>query len=380
MIASSYSRMKVAECPFRFKSLYIDKFKEPESEASKRGSEVHDAIAGYLRHCLVAGKSADTAYLSALSVSDEAKEILEKYVTTPYAVVPIGADWIAVESQMAFDKDLNPLVGKDGWFSRDCAWRMVVDLAYVLDGALHVVDWKTGFGGGADPVQTRIYGWLAYKHYLAIANGKSTPANVNATIANLTTMQHATESWPADEGKSIEEILFKHLEEINSWTEYPAVPCSQCKWCSVPGCPIREAAVDALVEERPGIVIPHEIVSRDQAEMAVLFLMFVDGVTSRVSDLLRSWVHENGPVAAGGKIAEERENKPWKPIDAYKIAKGLRAYGVQPETIWEHVAISESGLEKICKAANIRDKLPLLLSMGRRIDYKPKFGLYVDKL
>lgn len=379
MIASSYSRMKDAQCPFRFAALHIERrHKEPENEAMLLGSAVHDAVAHYFRHCLKKGVPSDMEYLRNYDGPEEVKECLMNLADTPFALAPIGSKWAAVEARMAFKRDLSPIVmfdEKSAWLSKDTAFRLVVDFAYVLEDTLYVVDWKTG-RGESDDTQTKIYGWLVAKHCADIIRAE----NVNASIVNLTTGKYETESWPVEEGRSIEPVILEHLETINSWTEFPAIPCGQCKWCTVPDCPVRDQALTALTSEKPEITIPAEITSLEDAERAVLFLLFAGDVTDRVSDLLRTYVETNGPVAAGGKIAELRPNTPWKCTDFEKLCRVLLAYGVESKAIWEHASMSESSLKKLAKKAGIKDKMPLLLAMGKRAEYRLKFGLYNDSL
>lgn len=389
MIASSYSRMKWSACPFAFNAQFIARtHKEPENEAMLRGSAVHEAVADYMQHCLKHGLASDPDWIENYHGPPEVQECMDRLAETPFALSPIGADWVCVEAKMAFDKHLSPIIMLDqmtAWMSRDVAFRLVVDLSYVMRDTLYIVDWKTGFGAEMDETQTRIYGWLVYQYYLAVQKGLKRDvdqiAHVNTSIVNLTIGKYSTDTWPVMDGQSIEAVILDHLDTVNSWTEYPAIPCNSCKWCTVPDCPVRGEAETALVSTAEhGITIPSEIQTRDEAEKAVLFLLFAESVTEQVQQLLRGYVETNGPVAAGGKIAELRESTPWKCTDFEKLCRMLMAYGVESKLIWEHSSMSEATLEKLAKKAGIKDRMAMLLTAGERKQYKPKFGLYNDSL
>ena len=56
------------------------------------------------------------------------------------------------------------------------------------------------------------------------------------------------------------------------------------------------------------------------------------------------------------------------------------AYGIPPKVIWDNMSLSESDLSKILKKAGMEERKPMLLSLGERKAYKPRFGIYNDKL
>ncbi len=160
--------------------------------------------------------------------------------------------------------------------------------------------------------------------------------------------------------EGVRDEIMEHLARVNAWTEFPALSCSQCQYCSVPGCPIREEVQTALVtaEKSPVAAIPSAISTREETEKATLFLLFTEAIRDLVKELLRAWVRENGPVYTGGKVAEERPNNPWKVRDLERLTRALVGYGVQPEAIWSELTLSETSLEKLVKRAKIRERLP----------------------
>jgi hypothetical protein len=389
MIALSWTGIKDSECPFRFHALKIARtYKEPQSVEMEIGSNVAEILQTYRMSCLRNAVNSDVELLLKLGAAknpdpnktSRIMELIERFLNTDLVNMPTGASWIRVESKYAFDAKLKPLPDKDGWFDKKAAFRMVSDFAYIQDGVLIIVDDKTG-RGDTDKRQLDYYADLlqrivppnqigGYDRIVCILNelGKGR-------------VDIVAEYQPGPVNGVCEEIM-QHLKRVNSWTEYPAVACSRCQYCTVPGCPIRESNQAALViaDQSPVAMIPTELTTREEAEKAMMFVLFAEAVTDQVKELLRGYVQRNGPVVACGKIAEERPNNPWKVKDLQRLVNSLVAFGIQPAAICNELSLSESALEKLCKKSRIQERLPMLLSMGERKDYKPKFGLYNDKL
>ena len=385
-IPLSYSRWKDADCPHRFNAMHIERsYKEPESDAMRRGGNVHLITEQYRRHCYQTRRLSDLEWLSRKidSIEDQdVRQLVQNFSESAAVNLPMDAEWVQIEGRFAFGENLALLDGgKDGWFDPEVRFRMVLDFAYSQGDTLYLVDDKTG-RGDPDSLQLELYAYLASQVYLSIHKNK--PIRRIVCVFNELG-KRKLDSWEytPSEVRDVRRKIFERLELVNSWKEYPAIACGQCKWCSVPGCPVRESAAKALVETTgcPTITIPDAITTPGDAEKAVLFLLFADGVVDGVKDILRAYVEANGPVAAGGKVAELRENEPWKCGDLEKTVKTLVAYGAPPALIWDQLSLSESGIEKICKKAKIKERLPMVLqTMGERKAYKPKFGLYNDKV
>jgi hypothetical protein len=389
LIALSYSRMKDMDCPYRFNALHIAKtYKEPMGEAAEIGSHVAEILKTYRLYCLQKQISSDIMWLASVAADktpdpDKTAKILDHidtFTNTSLVNLPIGATWVRTEARLAYDAKLKPLPEDTGWYDKRAAFRMVADFAYIQDNTLWIVDDKTGHGN-SDPFQVRLYAYLLPK--LRPHNQIPSYERICCIMNELGKKRCDVvgEYLPGEVEDAGQDLLAK-LQEVNSWTEYPATVCSQCKWCSVPGCPVRGQVETALVEvsKPPVSAIPTEITSRDQAERAMQFVLFAESCVDTVKELLRAWVEVNGEVYTMGKVAEMRSNTPWKATDVQKIAKALIAFGVQPEALWKELSLSESALEKLCKKHKITEKLAMLFSFGERKKYNPRFGFYNDKL
>lgn len=387
MIGLSFSRLKDAECPFRFRALHIDKtHKEPVTAAMRVGGEVAKIIEHYRRHCLETGVTFDhqwiMARIDALGPIDELgdddisriKKLLQAFRWSSYSELPPKEfmQWVGVEERIAFGAGLRPLRqlkdGEDPWYGdvADVHFRIVQDFAYLTsDGTYYIIDDKTG-RAKPDPLQVKIYAYLGPRslpegmkadRVVCIFNELGRGEETLAGEFDLSDM-----SWQEE----MHEFIVSKVEEVNSWADYPAIPCSRCGWCTVPGCPHREdteAAIEAALPiEAPKI--PTEIVSREQAEKALAFLGFAEEITTKVKDLLHEWVEQNGPVEYAGKVAQMDDVERWQPKDLVAVIKALRKFGASTETIYSHLSLTDSALQKICKKSGILDAYEMVRAMG----------------
>lgn len=389
MIPLSWSALKDSECPFRFHALRIAKaYKEPQGAAAEIGSHVAEVLKTYREYCIKKGVPSDIEFLvraAANKTPDPEKTekimgLIERFLNSNLVNIPLTTVWRKIEAKIAFDANLNPLPERDGWFAKNVAFRMVSDFAYIHDRTLWIIDDKTG-RGDSDKRQVDYYADLLQR--IAPTEGMNGFDRV-VCILNQLGMGRVdiVAEYPPGPIAGVREEIMEHLARVNAWTEFPAVACSQCKWCTVPDCPIRNETETALIvsDQNPVTGIPTSITTRQQAEKAVLFLVFAENITDRVKELLRNYVQEHGAVMAGGKVAEERPNNPWKVKDLERLVKTLLAFGVPSQAIWPELSLSESAIEKLTKKAKIQSRLPVLLAMGERKEYKPRFGLFNDKL
>jgi hypothetical protein len=388
--ALSFSRWKTSECPFLFHAKYIQDppYREPETPEMVLGSDVHEIIGTYRATCLAEGIQSNVEYLRAIArakktsdgQTERIMELIEAFISSPSSILPSDTQWVSVEEKVAFDDELRPL-GDKGWFDERAAFRAIPDFSYVQDDTLAIEDLKTG-RGESDPMQLRIYAYLMIRVHQHKCKNSQPISRIIAVFNELGKGRTDVTELTMEELAPLHDIILDRWREVNSWTEYPARACSQCQYCTVPGCPIRESNQAALVlaDRSPVAMIPTELTTREEAEKAMMFVLFAEAVTDQVKELLRGYVQRNGPVVACGKIAEERPNNPWKVKDLQRITSALVSWGVPIEMIWKELSLSESALERIAKKAKIQEKLAMLYAMGERKDYKAKFGLYNDKL
>jgi len=388
-IALSFSAWKDSECPFRFNALRIAKtYKEPETDAMVVGSAFASIMDRYRRHCFVTKLNSNMNFLdeaaakSTLEGDRKARLIalIERFKSSEFAIVPVNnATWWESEWKTVFDGQLQYLEHPDAWFDKSAAFRAVVDFCYRVDQELYIIDDKTG-RAAPDPFQLKIYAALMPR-----AIGMS-PDRICCIFNNVVGKKEVIEFCLADL-RDVDAMILERHREVNSWTEFPAIPCDTCKWCTVPGCPLRTSAAEALALEvanyqvaaqggQPTLRIPDELTSPEDAEQALQFVVFAEEVVDRIKDLLRGYVEANGAVSSAGKTAELRANEPWKATSVEKIVRALAAYGVPTAQIWDSLSITESAIEKLLKKNKMQERAAMVLHYGERKAYKPSFGIY----
>lgn len=387
MIPISFSAWTDFDCPFRFKVLRIDKsYKEPITDPLKIGSLVAESLAEYRKHCISNGLKNDVSFLDNIDIDGRAAELIKSFKRTEFVTVPTDAKWVQIEGKFAFDENLS-LLGSDkqAWLHPRVAFRTVVDFAYFdpQAGELVIIDDKTGYGE-ADDLQLKLYAHLLKTAWMqdnnSIAGGMQL-RRIRCIFNYLAKRETEEFCFDPPETNPMHDTIVARIREVNSCAEWSPRICSSCKWCSVPGCEIRESTEKALVqaEGSPVIEIPSEIVWLKDAERALQFLSFAENIVSTVKGLLRDWVEANGPVASGGKIAKFSERESWAPKDLAMMCRALTAYGAPPELIWNNLSLTKSSIEKIVKKAKLEGKLPFIEAMVTKKSYKA-FGVENDRI
>jgi hypothetical protein len=387
MIPLSYSRLKDLACPFRFKALHVDKtHREPETPAMIVGSVFHKAIAKYRQRCMKMGVPSDPEALASYEpdvdyddIAAEVKKLLTSTANSELCQVPVDCDWYLIEGKLSFDSSLSYLGGKESWLDENVAFRAIADAVYLYDGNLFIIDDKTGWG---DPDERQL---LIYASLVPSALPEEHRKSVK--WINLTWYDHRRgQIIPAGEVEHEDDAIVKtkrflldKIREVQDMKDFPAVSCELCDYCSISDCPLRASVEKSIVsaDNAPVIKIPHELTTHEDAEKAVEFLVFVDSIKSRITELLQSWIQEHGPVTAAGKIAEEKPNEPWKVSDLQGLAKAAVAMGIKPEWLWDAMTITEAKLKKLARNAGLHEgQLIMLMNCyGERKKLKPRFSM-----
>lgn len=385
MIPLSYSRIGDAGCPYRFKLKHIDRsYKDPESDEMRIGSEIHRVAAEYYEHCYKKGFQSDLEFFDTVTfpedISPRCMELLKAFKESEAATVPTHAEWVQIESKMSFDVLLKHM--PEDWTSEKVAFRLVVDRAYKIDNTLYIHDLKTG-RGEPDKLQLDIYAYLVRIACLQHYEGKPMQGKVDKVICvfdEIAKRNRSVHEYEVLKANAIRPKLQELIKMVNSWTEYPATACSACKWCHIPDCPIKAETSTALLSTPgvPTIKIPDAISTQEEAEKALLFVQFADGIVDSVKDLLRGYVSENGPIYAGGKVAQFTKKESWKAKDLAALSKALVSWGAPPELIWSNLSLTKAALDKVVKKAKLSDRLPFIRSMCE-VKASSAFGINNDK-
>lgn len=116
--------LQYEQCPLKFKFKFIDKVKVPRKECFVKGSKIHSVLEKYKGESLTESNEVNKFFESTLG--KEIKEILSSETKR--------------ELRIAVDKDFKPIK----YNSKDYLLRGIVDLVYIKDGILNIVDYKSG--------------------------------------------------------------------------------------------------------------------------------------------------------------------------------------------------------------------------------------------
>lgn len=202
--AWSYSRWADYEkCPQLAKFKHVDKLREPENDAMKRGSQVHAELDAYL------GKGGD--------------------------VPEVGRKHFAALLQEL--RTLEPLHEQDwgytnewrvtGWFSKDAWFRSKLDVCVVYDdNTCDVVDFKTGKDSPTHVQQAELYAVSVFVRY----------TNVSHVTVRFWYLDHGGESVHRYSRSDLAGLLQKWekrtLPMLNDEIFAPKPNPKNCGWCA----------------------------------------------------------------------------------------------------------------------------------------------------
>ena len=228
-IALSFSRLSDYEqCPFKFKSKYIDKSYPDDSDnpAFIKGNKIHKQLEDYV------------SFLQSQDRDEDKRPIMGTY-TEP--VVPmIDKLWDASggrmfpEKQIAVDQDWELC----SWYDKphQVKYRVIVDcLVFLSDRELLVIDWKSGkvrpYEDGPR-TQLKLTALILFNLY---------PKVEKITCAYMFVEHKETvkAEFQVSEMESIREEFEAAHKEVNIASDFPYKKNRYCNWCLAPNCPIR---------------------------------------------------------------------------------------------------------------------------------------------
>lgn len=365
MIGLSYTRLKDLECPFRFHQKYLLKVQEPTIAPLEIGAEFADVVAKYRQKVLADGSQSDLGFLRTL-IEDcrssetmkrgpEVAELLADFGRSEHVCLPAGIEWSSCEGKLTLDSSFSPMA-EGAWKTDSAAFRLKTDLSYAIGDTLYILDDKTGFTF-PDYLQVQIYATLVPLFLPKQLRERVTTVSVafNRVALGKTDCKTYPVRGFADD---ILPRISSAIKEADSRTEWPAQTCDQCKWCSLPGCPLRAEVATTLATEvaTRGVggamaldLSTFEVTTREDAETAVAFLAFADKITGQVKDSLRSFVEANGPVRAAGKVAKVNTSVSWECADKQAAVRGLLGMGVASGEVWAGMSLSKESVSKLLK-------------------------------
>lgn len=201
--AWSFSRLQdYRQCPYKAKLKHLMKLKEPENEAMKRGSAIHlmaqEVVEGIRVECPPELATFHQEFSEVCQL--KAKEC---------------------EKQVAFTRNWFPTE----WFGRDAWVRLVIDLMYVKDRILHIVDHKSGKCNEAHKEQLSLYalgGFLIYPE----------AERVDAHLWYVDQGVETSDTYLAEEVPLIKDAWEEKTAQMLSDTVFTPTPSRLCQWCA----------------------------------------------------------------------------------------------------------------------------------------------------
>lgn len=225
--AWSYSRLGTyLECPAKAKYKYLDKLPEPGSDAMRKGSAIHAIAEEY-----VSGRLDPKLTPEELEAVKEFrphwKSIFPKWKEHfDHAKKLFKRDLARVEDELAFTKTWEVT----DWFAKgeNAAWcRVKVDLLHIDDGALTIVDYKTGKEYASHEGQLRLYalaGMLIYHEDVTRVEARNWYLDSGAQMkfgldVSPSTIRSLRAEWEAK------------TKAMLSDTRFAPTPSNACRWC-----------------------------------------------------------------------------------------------------------------------------------------------------
>ena len=383
MVSLSFSTIRDAECPFRFNALYIAKtYKEPVSDAAIIGSMVAEVLANYREDCLNQNKRSNVKKLRSLasqklsenSLSEEVRgqflELIEKFEQSEFVNMPSDLEDDLIETKILLDHTLD-LTEEES----KKAFSLICDFAYSSGDTLYIIDDKTG-RMDPDELQLDIYAYFMPRVFKSWFGSDISKV---VGIFNMIASGRKIVKEYSEPPTYVIDLISQKISEVNSWTEFPAIACSRCQWCTVPGCPLREKAIVTLEPKEPVQFPFNEIGTHKDAARAIEWIIHAEMVVDWVKNRLIDYIAINGPVEAAGVIAELRPSSSWKASSTHAFIKHLISKGIPKEIIWEAISLTETTVKAILKKAKKTDLWEELEALGERKENKPRFGLYKSK-
>lgn len=360
MSAFSYSRLNVAQCPFRYAAEYLRKDADRSNgEAANRGKAIHESLATLLRKEM---GTCPPGPLSNMNAFDIGVHFCNEFnVTSPYSrgwvqrVVtsfvdpdimikrPFKVETILdVEVRLGITENGEPCDYEDP----AAFFRGIIDLV-AIDGSTAIIVDHKGQNFSITPMdkQFAAYALLILKHYDYITEVK--------TIVHFCTPKFSYYSrpaiWTRDGLHEFWEILKESIDAALSIKEDAQETNSEagiCQYCSsINQCPavitaLRDAGVAECTGVAPngapatGIPLGPIRTAAEAVELAKKLSSLAEW-SEKAKKNLKAFAAAHGPIAVGKKIAEVRvyENRDYS--DVTSIKEILQKHKVDLEQFWD---------------------------------------------
>lgn len=274
----SQSRQARMACPALYQASEIEQLREPESQPSLRGQELHAMLSAYVNHCARTNQKTDYAYLEQLLLCGATPEVQQILRAIGEDLIIDPDQVLGTEMYLALDADLQPVhthtlgecyvtLQEHGQMTRQLICREAelpphfegtLDLVHMITPTEAVIDdYKSHFLiFDADTFQSLHYPLLLMQHYPHIERVEFRLRFVRYGLGAMRSVTFTRSDVPRlsrlvkDERRR---QLAMHAD-VDAGNSLGAMPGEQCAYCpKLKSCPIRE--INPYASESPEEVL-----------------------------------------------------------------------------------------------------------------------------
>lgn len=281
----SKSLQKDMACGVLYAAKHIEQVPEVQSDAARRGTEIHDAISAYVQHLMATRQQTDYDALRKMAANsaEDVREILERF-TESFIFDPEAV--LHVETRLALSAGFEPVDPEDP----HAVYAGTPDLVSMLsETECRIDDWKSQFAiASADSFEGMFYPLLMFCH--------------NPALEKITFVLNFVRYGSASRQVTYERSDVPHMQQtairermrqmkLHDGEEPTAAPGRHCAWCPrlLDGCPLAK-------------VSPYTKLTPEQRLAQTAYLKHAYAHSLAV---LRDFVIEGGPIEArddGGNL------------------------------------------------------------------------------
>lgn len=343
----SFSRIETSECPFLYKTTYIDKIRFPEAPSASLGTLVHGALEHYwkaesngkgilIRDALIEFSKADIKANINSNTFNDALALLEVYIKKNYPKHKV----IGLEHE--FHLILPNGVPITGKIDRVDEWQ---------NGTIEVIDYKTNSWPFDDndiehSLQLRMYAIVASFLY---------PGKKTQCTYDFIRWGRKSVMFTDQELKDTMDYLEVVYDRIMNDTEFNPRPNDKCKFCKI----IEQCQAMKDIYES-GHIFNATSMTNDELFETYLKVSAVAGNFAKQQDHIKSELRNRISQSVRGMIETDSfiakmDQRGSAKVPASNVFMNLRSFGLTPENIDRIMTVNKSQLLKLTKSSAKKD-------------------------
>lgn len=349
----SYSRLsRYIRCPLSYKLEYLDKLPTVKSNPMILGGLCHDFFEAYDRHLAAAQLPTDISAATRIMEQVFQKferpvppEIYEEFHTICRSFVENHvldlASFVGAESQIAITRAFTLC----DWNADDAWFRFKLDRLDKVGVRAVITDYKTGWGGEADPFQLLLYAcavWILNTYQPILPE----TGDLEMVEVVLCYNRSGRENRWIFTREKIEDGFRKmveyaeRVEQEKAWKPTPGTACRGCSFAGTAHCPVQVGDMNPITTD-------------EDAARAALELVLLDAQRNTRKSALKDWCRDHGPVSAQADVFDFGQRESYEVINPIGFVKALEKAGYDPV---EFYAVATTEIKKRCqKDPNLAD-------------------------